>query len=293
MAIVALLLGLGLLGPLLLGGFGGGSENEDTTPDTSGEMDTAEEMDSSQDVVPLDRFISGADTPDGFNIELALFDEWTPEQEAAIIEATEYLSDIILADAPDTIDPSTGAPIDDLLLTVRAESFSTGPLGGIIGDAQVLDTRTEDGLPTIANLRVSPDLDIATFRATVLHEMFHALGIGDDVFFNNFVVNDATGQPRFTGTNAIAAYQQEFAAEFAADPNAALGLPLDSQGAHWDERIFGDVLLTPEDTSGTANVAAITLAALEDIGYDTVWDNVNSQTDRTGPLVLPTFMRVA
>ena len=289
MALIALLFGLGLLLPLI-GDFGSSSDTEDDMP--SGESVVADETMPVSDLLEepeaLDRYTSGDADGDGFNIDLALYDEWTDTQLDAIFEAAEYLSDLIVEDITDARDDDTGERIDDLLLHIRAESFASGPFGGIIGQAENTQVRSDSGLTVVAELTISPDLDDETFRATVLHEMIHALGLGNEVFTDQARF-DSQGQPRFIGENAMQAYEDDFPRAFRDDPRADEGVPLDANGFHWSEDVFGDELLTAFDTTGTARLGSITVAALEDIGYDTLWDDVTVAGDAVGRFDLPVF----
>ena len=112
--------------------------------------------------------------------------------------------------------------------------------------------------------------------------MLHVLGFG---FWDALGMGLVTGDPldlRFVGTNALEAYLNNDdtalnPARFA-DSNEAAGVPIESDGesgdgtygGHWDEGIFDNEVLTGyiDDTNF---LSIVTVAALEDMGYDTIY----------------------
>lgn len=228
------------------------------------------------------------DPEEGFTIDLELEGSWSGAQELAIIAAAEYLSSIILKDIPDGVDPRTGEPIDDLLIRVTSESFVQSDSGvdhgiayEVLGAAKIAAQRSGSYLPLVADVYVNNDLDFETFRATVLHEMLHALGFGFQAFTSK--VGLGYDGLRFAGSNAISAYNSDFPAQAANDPTSDLGVPVTNEGGHWREDVFTAELMTPYQMGDNAEyLSEMTIAALEDIGYDTIWDDVTSSTDETG-----------
>ncbi len=292
------LMALGLLVPLVLMTLSDEDEDEDadvsepegaqdagSDPSSGDLLDDDGDLESQQ----VQDITTGEDTENTFNIDLEIEGNWSDEQEDAIITAAEYLSDIILADMPDGVNPDTGERIDDLLIRVTPDSFTDsvptaddGVVYQTLGAAKVVELRPGTALPLVSEVYVNNELDIETFRATVLHEMLHALGFGFDAFTNQ--VGLGIDGLRFTGANAIAAYNDDFPVQAAQDPTSQLGVPVTQEGGHWREDVFGAELMTPFQLGNHSEyLSQMTIAALEDIGYDTIWDDVTSNSDQSGP----------
>lgn len=289
-----ILIALGILAPLaLLGAFDFLIEDEEEEQDTFislddyGNGDFISEIDVEGDGV-LEVYNSGDDASD-FNIEIQFQGEWTREAQQDFIHAADYLSDLILADEPDVT--GGAAPIDDIRITARLEPIDG--VGGVIGYAGPTAERASNGLPYTARLTMdSADVDTQMARGSwqgfVLHEMLHCLGAGplwDDMGLTTGSV--AGDDLRFTGANATQAYLDNPLSSL--DNQAYLGVPIETHGgsgtagSHWDEHLFGSEILTGYLGNSTY-ISDITIASLEDLGYDTAWDDITSATDRTGPL---------
>lgn len=231
----------------------------------------------------LDFYISGLGglgVESGFNIEIVFEGSWTEDLQEAFIVASEYLSSIITGD----VRGGGAFGVDDIRITARLEDID-GP-GGVLGQAGPTGARFFSKLPTTGIMEFdtadAEDFDAAgLFDDIVLHEMIHCLGFGTvwdlldltagRVLFGNLV---------YTGGNAILAYNTVFSDLAADDPKSSRGVPLETQGgagtagSHWDDALFGTELMTGfiDDTN---TVSAMTVAALEDLGYDTIWDPDN------------------
>lgn len=277
MAAVFLLLGLGLFIPLMMSG---GDDADDTDDDTliAGDVDHG----------TVQSYTSGLDTPDGFNIDIEFHGHWTDDRQHAVIEAAEFLSDVILSDIEDTFDPTTGQPIDDLFVDIKIDN--TIPVNGdgttILGQAQLNEARPGSGLPSVVEITLNGAMDLDTFQDTVLHELMHAVGFGFSVFGNQVIEPPASDMARFAGANATFAYANTYATQAAADPGAHLGVPVTPDGGHWDEASFPDELMSPIKTHAVPQefLSTISIAALEDLGYDTVWDDITNPNDRVGAI---------
>jgi len=81
----------------------------------------------------------------------------------------------------------------------------------------------------------------------------------------------------------------EFPSIATSNPNSLLGVPLETNGGtgtaggHWDEFLFDKEIMTGFVDTGSY-VSEMTIAALEDMGYDTVFDNPYNATDLTGSI---------
>lgn len=211
-----------------------------------------------------------------FNIQVVFESEFSVDQRAAFELAADYLSHIIVGDLPAfmgyddisiiaVIEPMDG--LGNVLASARPEGFRDTldpplPFAGLV----VLD---------IADI---PELESAgTLADLALHEMMHVLGFGS--LWESFGLIEGTTDLRFTGDNAIAAYNAEFPDIAGSDANSATGVPVETDGGegtaggHWDEDIFTNELMTGIGMAGTDDyTSGMTVAALEDMGYDTVFD---------------------
>ncbi len=199
-----------------------------------------------------------------FNVHINFVgDHWTPELQQAFIDSADYLSTVITGDLRDI--NSYGYNVDDISIT--AELVNMDGYGGKLGHAGPVNLRSDNNLPFTASMQ----FDIADAESllrsdgwmdTVLHEMTHALGFGS-IWGYQGLISGTT----FTGENATAVYEELFEIE-----NAG-GVPTDSYGGHWSETVLGSDLMSPYLNYGSeAELSTLTLAALEDMGYDTVFD---------------------
>lgn len=206
-----------------------------------------------------------------FNIEVIFVGTVEQIYKNAFITAADYLSTIIIGDLPDA-----GA-IDDIRITAELKP-DDGP-GGTLGAAGPTILRPVSALPFEGEMEFDT-ADVASMQAegtfvdTVLHEMIHALGFG--TIWETLNLLQGTTDLRFTGPNAIAAYNAEFTAIAGADANSTTGVPVETDGGegtaggHWDEETFLTEMMTGFSDPGSY-MSAMTVAALEDIGYDTIF----------------------
>lgn len=218
-------------------------------------------------------YVSGLDTPGGFNIDIVLVGDWPETLLGSLVRAAERLSDLITGDLP------SYSGIDDIRLTASLAAIDGG--GGVVGSGGAGSLRTGSYLPATGFLRF--DTADATnlfgkgmFDSLVLHEMIHALGFGKNVWGKLGLVTSYDGDLRFTGDNATEAYAVEFPALAAVDPLAVVGVPVETDGgsgtvgSHWDEAAFRGELMTGV-LNGSNFLSGMSVAALEDMGYQTVY----------------------
>ena len=204
---------------------------------------------------------------------------WTSELQTAFTSAADYISTIITDDIADVF--FRGKVIDDI--RIDASLTTIDGVGGILGQSGPTAYRTADDLPATAKMQFDI-ADAANFDSLhlfddiVLHEMLHSIGLGtmwDLMGLTTGTIADGTLQ--FNGPDAIAAYIAEFGAK---DPT---GVPIETDygsgtaGGHWDEATFQNELMTgfigTLDDYRTPNyVSAMTVASLEDMGYQTLWN---------------------
>ncbi len=234
-------------------------------------------------------YISGEEG--GFNVEIQFEGTWTPELQQAFVDAAEYISDVILADIPDV---GGDYNVDDIRIEARLTDIDGA--GGVLGQAGPTVVRGGDAPLPVTGIM---EFDIADadyyndnglWDDIILHEMLHTLGLGTMWSYVGLTSGSVEGGDlRFTGANATAAYNSEFADIAANDAGSASGVPVETHGGsgtaggHWDEELFGNELATGY-VNGSNYVSSMTLASLEDLGYDTVIDDVTRDGDMTGPI---------
>lgn len=267
------------------------------TPAPTGDNDeTGRAPDAVPDVpdvpLPADTYTSGGAASSSFNVTIEFVGTWTTALQAAFTEAADYLSSVILADLPDAI--VDGALIDDI--TITATLATIDGVGGTLGSAGPRALRGDGtylpatGAMTFDTADADNQLGLGNWETIVLHEMMHALGFGTLWSLMGLTSGSiAGGDLRFIGANASDTYLTEFPTIAGADAGAFLGVPVETDGGsgtaggHWDELLFDEEIMTGYvDTGGYVSV--MTIAALEDMGYDTVFDNPYSLTDLTGTM---------
>lgn len=182
-----------------------------------------------------------------------------------ITNAAESVSDIVAKGVPDY----TG--INDIWVSIHFTdldtSWGTGSAHGLRPDSQ-LPSRGIVKLDIDASQNIGAD----RFEDLVFHEFLHTMGFGalwDDMG----LIDDYNGDLRFNGSSATTYYNSEFPSIAANDPNSHLGVPVETDGAagtagnHWDEATFGDEIMTGY-LQGSNHVSDMTIAALQDMGYD-------------------------
>ena len=223
-----------------------------------------------------DSFVSGRDG--GYNVEVVFAGTWTSSLREAFIDAAETISSMITRDVVDVT--HGGERFDDL--RIDATLADIDGVGGTLGSAGPTLVR----LPTYQPIKGAMRFDTADaanlekqgiWEDVIFHEMMHALGFG--TIWNALkLITDVNGDLRFNGENAIAAYEDLFPSIAGRDSLSDVGVPVETDGGpgtaggHWDEATFGDEVMT--GYVGRSNTLSdMTLAALEDMGYETVWDS--------------------
>ena len=151
------------------------------------------------------------------------------------------------------------ATILDIEVTARPlTGFTDDGPGGTLAAAGP-DAYGQDGVPVSGQMFLDPadelNVDI------VVHEIFHILGV---VYIPNTPFGDLVDveTETFTGTRATEAWRA-----IGQDGHPPLAPAPDL--SHWNERIFGQELSTPQlGANDRTFVSEITLGLLADIGYD-------------------------
>ncbi|MDP6817773.1 MAG: leishmanolysin-related zinc metalloendopeptidase [Alphaproteobacteria bacterium] len=218
----------------------------------------------------LSSYVSG--DPGGYNIEIVFKKAWTVDLQGAFIDSSELISDLITGDISDV--RFRGKTIDDI--RIDAELKEIDGEGGILGQAGPTAIRTSNYLPATAVMQFDI-ADASAYNASgqwqdiVFHETLHSVGFGTVWSYQELIDGAGTDNPLFTGTAATFTYNRDYDAE------GATGVPLEQDGgagtrdSHWDEETFDNEIMTGyiDDTN---YLSEMTVAALEDSGYETVWD---------------------
>lgn len=214
-----------------------------------------------------------------FRVDVRIVGSITARQQLAVESAVSRWEAVLTQDMPDVMlqvaagscfagQPALNALVDDLVLYVEFKTID-GP-GSVLGEAGPCYVRSESRLPLVGYLKLD-GADLArmetsgTLDDVVLHEIGHVLGIGTLWDYKNLVQGAGTEDPRFTGSNAVAAYRSLGGLE--------VGIAVENTGgdgtrdSHWRESMFGNELMTGYIGSIPNPLSAMTIASLQDLGY--------------------------
>lgn len=243
-----------------------------------------------------------------YDIDLRFIGNTTTDAQKAVFEQaelrwegviTEEFGDVTLP-APTDIDPDftefcdpaepdlEGEIVDDLIILAKVGPIDGdgGANGNILAQAGPVLVRTDSDQLTLLGCMLFDENDIdelvqgGSFADVVLHEMGHVLGIGTfwDPLFDTGC--PGTGDVGFTGTNSIVEFGVlNEAVDGAAPFVETQGGPGTACG-HWDEGFFENELMTglAEESGIPMPLSALTIASLEDIGYDVDYSQAGSYT---------------
>jgi hypothetical protein len=224
-------------------------------------------------------YVSGLDTPYGFNIEIVFNGAWTDVLKQGFYDAAEYYSDIITGDL------ASHNGVDDIQISANLSNIDGS--GGFWGWGGTSSVRSDTLLPSKGYVNIdSSDLDTmdsyGLWDDLILHEMAHALGFGTS-WASMGLIDNYDGDLRFNGANATQAYNDDYSVKAGNDALSDLGVPVETDGGsgtagvHWDDQTFGEELMTGR-LNYTNTLSDMSIAALEDMGYDTVYDNGQDTT---------------
>ncbi|MDU8910513.1 leishmanolysin-related zinc metalloendopeptidase [Aestuariicoccus sp. MJ-SS9] len=261
------------------GGGGGGKPDKgggDTTPTDPG---------------VLTEYTSGGDAATTYNVEIIFSGTWTTALQDAFIASADFISGLILGDVTDVI--GGGSRIDDI--SIDASLIDIDGSGGVLGRAGPTAVRGGSYLPATAIMEFDV-ADAETYDGRglwddiILHEMLHSLGFGTMWSYMGLATGSvAGGDLRFTGDLANDFYRTEFTDIYNADGGRDAGIPIETDGGsgtaggHWDELLFVGEIMTGY-INGSNYLSTMSVAALEDMGYDTVLDDPRDGSDLSGPM---------
>ena len=203
----------------------------------------------------------------GFDIDFS-FSGLTVAQQEIFEQAAVKWESIIVGDLPNVT--YQGVLVDDVLIDASAV-FIDGT-SGILGQAGPDGFRIGTGLPYHGIMEFD-SADVASMTANgtllsvILHEMGHVLGVGTLWDLKGLLAGEGTSNPRFTGSQAVAAYNSIFGL-------TATSVPVENTGgggtrdSHWRESIFRNEIMTGWIGPGTnMPISRITVGSLADLGY--------------------------
>ncbi|MEL7238055.1 MAG: leishmanolysin-related zinc metalloendopeptidase, partial [Planctomycetota bacterium] len=208
-----------------------------------------------------------------FDIDI-VFTTPIPSQEAqdAFLTAAELWESVLLGDIQDVNVSGIGF-VDDIRIEARFQTIDGN--GGILGSAGPTALRNSNALPAAGRMTfdtadVQSLVAAGNFEDVVVHEMGHVLGVGTIWGTLGLRAGTGTNSVRFTGSNAVAAYNEQRNTDTTSVPveNTGGGGTRDS---HWRESVFGRELMTGFLNFGQFNpLSRLTAASMIDLGYPDV-----------------------
>ena len=220
-----------------------------------------------------------AEQAQGYNIEVGFAGGLSPAQEAAFGSAADRWSQIIAADVPSM--EINGQQIDDCLILARGVHID-GP-SGVLGRAGPEQVRSDTLLPVLGVMEFDTgdlarmDMD-GSLESVIFHEMGHVLGMGTLWELMGLLEGAGTANPVFTGATAMA----EFASLIGSDEPTPV--PVENKGGegtrdgHWREAVLGSELMTGFLGEAPNPVSRLTIAAMQDMGYQVDFDAADAYT---------------
>ena len=198
--------------------------------------------------------------------------------------AADLISSIITGDIADARVPGFGIFRSNIVDDVRIDASlaDIDGSGGVLGQAGPTAYRTDSLLPATGIMEFdvadAADFDaINMFNDIVFHEMMHVLGFGTLWEAMGLVTNNGNGTSDFNGANVATAYAAEFGGS---GPSIETEGGPGTAGGHWNEDGSDGYAFENEIMTGYIDVTGnylsnTTIAALEDMGYETVFDASN------------------
>ena len=220
-----------------------------------------------------------------FNIQIKFGGGLSAAQEGAFQAAAARWSQIITGDLPAV--EVGGELIDDVAIT--AEGVTIDGAGRILGQAGPAFVRSDSMLPVTGMMQFdSADLDAmeadGSLVDVIIHEMGHVLGIGTLWEAKGLLVGAGTSDPRFIGPKAQQVYAKLLGESTPRPvPVANRGGPGTADG-HWREDTFRNELMTGFLNAGINPLSLLTIASLEDMGYEVDRSAADAFSLPTGPI---------
>lgn len=208
-----------------------------------------------------------ADTP--FQIQVRFIGGLTASQRSIFSEAAARWSEAIVGNLPSfTVD---GEVIDDLLIEAEGKIID-GP-GQVLGQARPTRFRPDTFIPIKGEMSFdSADIqqmeDDGELLDVIIHEMGHVLGLGTLWSHLGLIEGSGTSNPEYIGLAAMGEYGK------LTGFNVPTKVPLANTGGagtregHWREATFETELMTGYDDPGRNAMSRLTIASLQDMGYE-------------------------
>jgi subtilisin-like proprotein convertase family protein len=213
------------------------------------------------------------DPQSNYDIDVNFIGGLTNRQQQVFGAAAARWSEIVVGDLPEiTI---LGQTVDDL--RIDAEGVVIDGPGQILGQAGPRLVRIAGGLP-ITGIMSFDSADLGqletdgSLQNVIIHEMAHCVGIGTLWSTMGLIEGEGTANPVFIGENAMREWGVlSRAGRPMPVPVANTGGPGTREG-HWRETVFGNELMTGFLDGGINPISRVTIAALQDMGYEVNYD---------------------
>jgi hypothetical protein len=251
-----------VLEPQLSGAKGGvpGPPNRDGGGDGGGDGD-------GDDGEVVKHYFSGNGDDIGYDIWIEFKGtSWTFDLQQPFKDAADYFTTVITDDIGGG-GRYRGKIIDDIYITAELMEID-GP-GNVLGRAGPTAVWTATDLPAAGIMEfdiadVQTFYDLGLWDDIVTHEMMHVLGFGS--LWNYGRHTALTDGYEYIGANALEAYREHLG-----DPDVQF-IPIEdgggsgTAGAHWDEEILGNELMTGYIDPNNY-LSKFSVMALADLGY--------------------------
>jgi len=222
-----------------------------------------------------------------FNIDLRFLGGLTDSQKAIFEQAAKRWQEIIIGDLPSVrVDNEI---IDDIVIEARGVEIDGR--GNILGQAgpTLLRPRTflpARGIMSFDSWDIRQMEEDGILLSVIIHEMCHVLGFGT-IWKELGLLQDAgTFNPIFTGVNSGKEYAKLRGTNVSAPVPVANTGGAGTRDSHWRESVFGNELMTGFINPGINPISRITVASMQDIGYQINYDSAET-------FILPTSLRLA
>ncbi len=208
-----------------------------------------------------------------YHIDVNFLGGLSDRQREVFGQAAARWSEIIVGDVPEVT--INGQTVDDL--RIDAEGVPIDGPGQILGQAGPRFIRTDGGLPITGIMSFdSADLDQleanGSLQNVIVHEMGHVIGIGTLWSSMGLLEGEGTANPVFVGENAMREWG------LLSGAGRPMPVPVANTGGagtregHWRESVFGNELMTGFLDDGINPLSRVTVAALQDMGYEVNYD---------------------
>ena len=110
----------------------------------------------------------------------------------------------------------------------------------------------------------------------IIHEMGHVLGIGTLWDNLGLIIDAGNNNPEFIGANAMREYATLKGLSNPTSVPVANTGGQGTAGGHWRETVFDTELMTGYDDPGRNALSRLTVASLQDLGYQVNYDQADA-----------------